>query len=161
MILSVSLCTQSLSHVQLLATSRTVACQASLSMGFSRQEYWSGLPFPSLGDLPHPGIEPRSPALQPASLPSEPPRKPHLQLKKRFSVYTSIAAHLGRKHDIIHWVLVTFSIFHSSTFSSSLTLSISLIYICMKEVSSERQKQHGTSIFYCIFPFKCACSGPY
>ena len=41
-----------------------VACQAPLSMGFSRQEYWSGLPFPSPGDLPHPGIEPRSPALQ-------------------------------------------------------------------------------------------------
>ena len=45
-------------------TSWTVACQAPLSMGFSRQEYWSGLLFPSLGDLPNPGIEPRSPALQ-------------------------------------------------------------------------------------------------
>ena len=42
----------------------TVACQAPLSMDFSRQEYWSGLPFPSLGDLPNPGSEPRSPALQ-------------------------------------------------------------------------------------------------
>ena len=42
----------------------TVARQASLSMGFSRQEYWSGLPFPSPGDLPDPGIKPRSPALQ-------------------------------------------------------------------------------------------------
>ena len=49
-----------------------VACQASLSMGFPRQEYWSGLSFPSLGDLPHPGIKPRSPALQADSLPSEP-----------------------------------------------------------------------------------------
>ena len=45
-------------------------------MGFSRQEYWSGLPFPSPGDLPHPGIKPRSPALQAATLPSEPPGKP-------------------------------------------------------------------------------------
>ena len=54
----------------------TVACQALLPMGFSRQEYWSGLPFPSPGDLPNPGIEPRSPALQEVSLPSEPPRKP-------------------------------------------------------------------------------------
>ena len=45
-------------------TSRTVACQAPLSMGFSRQEDWSGLPFPSPGDLPDPGTEPRSPALQ-------------------------------------------------------------------------------------------------
>ena len=48
------------SHVQLSATLWTVACQAPLSMGFSRQEYWSGLPFPSPGDLPNPGIEPTS-----------------------------------------------------------------------------------------------------
>ena len=49
--------------------------QASLSMGFCKQEYWSGLPFPSPGDLPNAGIEPRSPTLQADSLPSEPPRK--------------------------------------------------------------------------------------
>ena len=48
------------------------------SMGFSRQEYWSGLPFPSPGDLPDPGIEPRSPALQADSLPSDPPGKPNV-----------------------------------------------------------------------------------
>ena len=47
-----------------LVTPWTVACQAPRSMGFSRQEYWSGLPFPSPGDLPDPGIEPASPALQ-------------------------------------------------------------------------------------------------
>ena len=46
-----------------LETPQTVACQAPLSMGFSRQEYWSGLLFPSPGDLPNPGIKPRSPAL--------------------------------------------------------------------------------------------------
>ena len=56
-----------------LATSWTVACQAPLSMGFPRQEYWSGLPFPSPGDLPDPAIEPGSPALQAGSLQSEPP----------------------------------------------------------------------------------------
>ena len=50
--------------------------QVPLSMEFSRQEYWSGLPFPSPGDLPHPGIKSRSPALQVDSLPSEPPGKP-------------------------------------------------------------------------------------
>ena len=50
----------------------TVASQAPLSMGFSRQEYWSGLPFPSPRDLSHPGIEPKSPALKADSLPSEP-----------------------------------------------------------------------------------------
>ena len=59
-----------------LATPWTVAHQAPLSMGFSRQEYWSGLPFPSPGDLPNPGIEPRSPALQPNSLPTELRGKP-------------------------------------------------------------------------------------
>ena len=51
----------SLSHVQLFATLRTLARQASLSVGFFRQEYWSGLPFPPLEELPNPGIEPRSP----------------------------------------------------------------------------------------------------
>ena len=54
-----------------LVTPWTVACQAPLSMGFSRQEYWSWLPFPSPGDLPDPGIEPGSPALQVDSLPTE------------------------------------------------------------------------------------------
>ena len=55
---------ESLSHVQHFVTVWTVARQAPLSMGFSRQEYWSGLPFPSPGDLSNPGFEPRSPALQ-------------------------------------------------------------------------------------------------
>ena len=54
----------------------TVARQAPPSMEFSRQEYWSALPFPSPGDFPDPGIEPRPPALQEDSLPSEPPGKP-------------------------------------------------------------------------------------
>ena len=60
----------------LFATPWTVAYQASPSMGFSRQGYWSGLPFPSPGDLPDPGIESGSPALQADALPSEPPGKP-------------------------------------------------------------------------------------
>ena len=83
-----------LSRVQLLATPWTVAHQAPMSMAFSRQEYWSGLPFPSPGDLPDPGIKQEywsglpfpslgalpdpgiKPALQADSLPSEPPGKP-------------------------------------------------------------------------------------
>ena len=69
---------KSLSHVQLFATLWTVAYQAVPSMGFSRQEYWSGLPFPSPGDLPDPGIKPRSPALEADALTSEPPGKDHL-----------------------------------------------------------------------------------
>ena len=64
---------KSLSHVRLFATPWTVACQARLSMGFSRQEYWSGLPVPSSGDLPNPGIEHGSPALQADVLSSELP----------------------------------------------------------------------------------------
>ena len=64
---------KSLSRVQLFATPWTVAYQASLSMGFSRQEYWSGLPFPSPGDLPSPGIEPGSPASEADALTSGPP----------------------------------------------------------------------------------------
>ena len=67
---------KSLSHVQLFAIPRTVAYQAPPSIGFPRQEYWSGLPFPSLGDLPKPGIKPGSPALQIDTLPYEPPGKP-------------------------------------------------------------------------------------
>ena len=62
-------------------TPRTVAHQAPLSMGFSRQEDWSGLPSPSPEDLPHPGVEPRSPALQADSLLSEPPGKPLFTLR--------------------------------------------------------------------------------
>ena len=69
------------SPVRLFATPWTVARQAPLSVKFSRQEYWSGLPFPSTRDLPNPGIEPRSPALQADSLPSELPGKPRDQTR--------------------------------------------------------------------------------
>ena len=64
------------SRVWLLATLWTTVHQATLSMGFSRQEYWSGSPCPPPGDLPNQGIEPGSPELQADSLPLEPPRKP-------------------------------------------------------------------------------------
>ena len=64
------------SRVRLLTTPWTVTYQAPQFMGFSRQEYWSGLPFPSPRDLLNPGIEPRSPALQADPLPSEPPGNP-------------------------------------------------------------------------------------
>ena len=60
----------------------TVACQAPLSMGFCRQEYWSGLPWPPPEDLPDPGIEPGFPELQADSLLSEPPGKPRATPKK-------------------------------------------------------------------------------
>ena len=63
------------------ATLWTVAGHAPLSMEFSRQEYKSGLPFPTTGDLPDPGIQPWSPALQADSLLSEPPGKPKMNYK--------------------------------------------------------------------------------
>ena len=78
-----------LSSAQLFVTLWTVAYQALLSMGFSRQEYWSGLPFPSPGDLPDPGIEPRSPTLQADALTSEPPGKLLLTVLPEFSHITT------------------------------------------------------------------------
>ena len=78
---------KSLSRVRLFATLWTVAHQAPPSLGFSRQEYWSGLPFPSPWDLPDPGIEPRSPALQADTLTSEPPGK-----QQQIRTYTERAA---------------------------------------------------------------------
>ena len=77
--MSVCVCIQLPSYVQLLEIPWTIACQASLSMEFSRQEYWSGLSFPLPGDLLDPGIEPvspASPALQVDTFTAEPLRKP-------------------------------------------------------------------------------------
>ena len=76
-----------LSRIQLFVTPWTVAYQAAPSMGFSRQEYWSGLPFPSPGDLPDPGMEPRSPALQADALLSELVGKPYIPY---FGQYSSL-----------------------------------------------------------------------
>ena len=67
-----------LSHVRLFETPWTITCQAPLSMGFSRQEYWSGLPFPSTRDLLLLAIKPKSPGLQSDSLPLVPPGKPYV-----------------------------------------------------------------------------------
>ena len=77
-------------------------CQAPLSMGFSRQEYWGGLPFPSPEDLPNPGIEPRSPALRADSLPTELWRKPMTNLDnvlKKQRQYFSNKAPSSRSYD--------------------------------------------------------------
>ena len=80
---------KSLSCVWLFATPWTVAHQDPPSMGFSRQEYWSGLPFPSPGDLPDPGIEPRSPALEADDLTSEPPGPVSSRILEWLAVSTS------------------------------------------------------------------------
>ena len=73
---------KSLSHVRLFASPWTVAYQAPPSMGFSRQEYWSELPFPSPGGIPNPEIQFASPALQADAVPSEPPGKPKVRKRK-------------------------------------------------------------------------------
>ena len=71
------MCVCLVSHVQLFVTLWTVAHQAPLSLGFSRQEYWSGLPFPPPGDVLNPGMEPASPALAVGILPLSPHGKPN------------------------------------------------------------------------------------
>ena len=83
-----------LSYVWLFATPGTVACQAPLSMGFSRQDYWSGLPFSSPGDLPNPGIELRSPALQTDSLPSESLGKSQWAVKKSLNTVPILVCYI-------------------------------------------------------------------
>ena len=85
---------QSLSHIQLFATSWTVAHKAPLSLEFSRQVYWSELAFPSPGELPDPGAKLRSPALQKDSLPTELLGKPHVAYEKRqiyFLLFTAVS----------------------------------------------------------------------
>ena len=80
----VYLCVQLLSRVRLFATPCIVACQAPLSKGFSRQEYWSGLPFPSPGDLLDPGIQPMFPAFAGRFFTTEPLGKPHTVYQDSF-----------------------------------------------------------------------------
>ena len=83
-----------LNRVWLFATPWTVAYQAPPSMEFSRQEYWSGLPFPSPGDLSDPGIECGSPALQADTLPSEPPKRaPKTKSTLPYSLSSLLLAH--------------------------------------------------------------------
>ena len=85
-----------------------LAHEAPLSMEFSKQEYWSGLPFPSPGDLPNPEIEPKSPALQADSLPSEPlgkqslPLVPPKKLKSLPSIFVLIISRVGRELAVLH-----------------------------------------------------------
>ena len=83
------------------ATPWTVARQDPLSVGFPRQEYWSGLPFPSPGDLPDPGIKSRIPTLQADSLLSEPPRKPMMLDTGHPRVFRMHAGHFKKKADTI------------------------------------------------------------
>ena len=77
----------------MVATPWTAAYQAPPSTEFSRQEYWSGLPFPSRGDLPDPGIEPKSPTLQADALPSKPPGRTHICKGRYFCFLLPLKQH--------------------------------------------------------------------
>ena len=114
---------QSLSHVRLFVTPCTVARQAPLSTGFSRQECWSGVPFPSPGDLPDPGIKPESPTLQAGSLPSDPPGGLNADKKQEAGIATfvfcSTWAFCHRSRSVARdqtYILLLFS--HSVVFDS-------------------------------------------
>ena len=85
------------SRVWLFATQWAVAHQSPPFMEFARQEYWSGLPFPSPGDLPNPGVKPRSPALQADALPSEPPGPCCHKWKHFFLFYDWVIFHPAMK----------------------------------------------------------------
>ena len=108
--------------VQLFVTSQTVACQAPLSMGPPRQEHWSGLPCPPPGDLPSPGMEPKSPALVGGFSTMEPPRKPHhlllflfilvLKLSHILPVGASFKMPISFHHDSTFWGSTSLRFWH-------------------------------------------------
>ena len=75
--------------------------QAPLSMGFSRQQYWSGLPFPSAGDLPDPGIEPRSPAWEADDLISEPPGKPQIVMENNVCLIINVCQNIFAEYTVV------------------------------------------------------------
>ena len=101
----------SLSHVWVFGTPCTVTHQPPLSMGFFRQEYWSGIPFPSPGDLPNPGIEHRSPALQVDSSPTEALGKPKNTGVGSLSLLQGIFLTQELNHGLLHcrWILTSWA----------------------------------------------------
>ena len=100
------------------ATPWTVAYQAPPFMRFSRQDWWNGLPFPSPGDLPDPGIKPGSPALQADALPSEPPGKPVW----RIGIYSNLPYFHTMIFSSIHfniWICTFYLIYRNDNFVDS------------------------------------------
>ena len=131
---SVSVCLYlcwSVSPVQLFTTLWTGALQAPLFMGFSRQEYWSGFPFPSPRDCSDPGIEPGSPSLQADSLPSELWRKPKLS---RTASFTFCLLYLFSKtiQDIsLYFQLLSTPVIHQCTSKLIWRWKFAIIYYSM------------------------------
>ena len=106
------LCAYSLIHVQLFVIQWIVASQVSCPWGFSRQEYWSGQPFPSPGYLPNPGIKPRSPALQADSLPAEPQGKPKNTVAGSLSLLQGIFPTCGWNSVLPHCKQILYQLSH-------------------------------------------------
>ena len=120
-----------LSHVQLFANPWVVVCQTLLSMGFSRQEYWSGLPCPPPGNLPIPGIKPRSPALQVNFLPSEPPGKPKNTGVGSLCLFQGIFPTQGSNLGLPHYRQILYHLSHQKVPNT--------IYVSISSVSSVTQ----------------------
>ena len=116
-----------LSRIRLFATPWTVAYQASPSMGFSRKEYWSELPFPSPGDLPDPGIEPGSPTFQTDPLTSEPPGKPYKLLYLLYMKKLSLNINLVFRSNLSDLFILFFV--YSYFFFTLLFISVFLVNI--------------------------------
>ena len=136
---------QSLSCVQLFVIPWTMACQAPLSMGFSRQKYWSGQPFSSPGNLPSPEIKLRSPALQADFLPPEPQGSPHQEL------YTVFKTN--------HQAYFSFQLIQDH-FTSKTFLPISVLYRCCSVTKSCRTlcnpmdcNTPGSPVLHCLPEF--------
>ena len=139
---------------------RTAAYQAPPSMGFSRQEYWHGLPFPSPGDLPVPGIEPRSPALQTDALPSEPPGKPtcfrlvvkQVRIHSKKNIIFLLSSPTFYDFDVLFYIFIyPFAVhcgyhFHRKKFISFLKICVLLSSSAMHtEVAAISYWRHGRS----------------
>ena len=130
-----------LSHVWLFATPWTVACQAPLSMGFSRQWYWSSLPFLPPRDLPDPGTEPKSPALQADSLPSKLQGKPKIKI-----TYTKKKWCLTHTHTHTHTMNYYSAIKKNETMPFSATW-MALEIIILSKISQEKDNTIITYIW--------------
>ena len=153
------------------ATPWTVAHQASPSMGFSRQENWSGLSFPSPGDLPDPGIKPGSPALQAAALPSESPGNPYSIIKMQvrghiLQEHSSVLAQLlsilsSRTRAYFHPLSAPITALRNQCYNSLMTLTLARhgLYLCTQRslCNVHWMKQHLFSPIWIVLLFLDTC----
>ena len=121
--------------VSLFVTPWIVACQAPPVMGFYRQEYWSGLSFPSPEHLPDPGIEPWSPALQAESLMCEPPGKPNTFPHEPHISLSLLITKWGELHSFLHWLIHT-----QNTFSTFSPTSREMVWVTFSDLMSLREE---------------------